>query len=72
MRYYPSDHVVTLYEAAIFPTGRPKIEHVALSNLHRANVTQQSTLYVPRLAPPRPSAERLALIAERLGTPETT
>ncbi|MGQ0532607.1 MAG: SAM-dependent methyltransferase [Caulobacteraceae bacterium] len=66
MRYYPPDHIVTVYEAAIFPTGRPKIEHIPLRDLHRAVITQQSTLYVPRLARPRPSAERLALIAERL------
>lgn len=66
MRYYPPEHIVTVYEAAIFPTGRPKVERLALRDLARARITQQSTLYVPRLAAPRADAERLALIAKRL------
>jgi len=69
MRYYPPDHAVTVYEAAIFPTGRAKIEQIALRDLARARITQQSTLFVPKLAPPRPDAERLALIAKYLGEP---
>jgi uncharacterized protein YabN with tetrapyrrole methylase and pyrophosphatase domain len=67
MRYYPADHAVTLYEAAIFSTGLPKVEHIALRDLPLAHITQQSTLYLPRLAPPRPNAERIALIEARLG-----
>jgi uncharacterized protein YabN with tetrapyrrole methylase and pyrophosphatase domain len=65
-RHYPADHPVTLYEAAIFPTGRPKIETLPLCDLHQAAITQQSTLYVPPLAPPRPDRERVALIEARL------
>jgi uncharacterized protein YabN with tetrapyrrole methylase and pyrophosphatase domain len=71
MRYYPGDHGVTVYEAAIFPTGRPRIECIALCDLPRVHITQQSTLYLPRLAPPRPDAARLALIETRLGEAET-
>jgi uncharacterized protein YabN with tetrapyrrole methylase and pyrophosphatase domain len=66
LRFYPPDHMVTLYEAAIFATGRAKIEGMALCDLPSARVTQQSTLYAPPLAPSQPDPERIALIEARL------
>jgi uncharacterized protein YabN with tetrapyrrole methylase and pyrophosphatase domain len=67
MRYYPPEHVVTVYEAAVFPLGQPKIVRVAIRDLAQSEITQQSTLFIPRLAPPRADTERLALIEKRLG-----
>lgn len=69
MRFYPPEHVVTLYEAAVFATGQPKIAPIALRDLALAPITQQSTLYIPRLAPPRADPERLALVAGCLDAP---
>lgn len=66
LRYYPPEHTVTMYEAAVFATGRPKIARMPLFELPQAAVTQQSTLYIPRVTPPQADPERIALIEKRL------
>jgi len=63
---YPADHPALIYEAATFPLAEPRIERVPLDRLHRADFTQQSTLVLTPVGPPRISAERLA----RLGVSE--
>lgn len=60
---YPGEHPVTVYEAATFPLDQARIEPVPLNRLHEAEFTQRSTLYLPPVAPPALSVERL----ERLG-----
>lgn len=64
---YPADHPVIVYEAAVFPLDEPRTEQVSLNRLHEARFSQASTLYLPPVAPPALSAERLA----RLGIRET-
>lgn len=64
---YPLDHPVTLYEAAIFPLEEPRIERLALEQLHRAGIGQRTTLYLPPVAAPRLSVERL----DKLGLSES-
>jgi precorrin-6B methylase 1 len=64
---YPADHPVTVYEAAVFPLDEPRMEQVSLNRLHEARFSQVSTLYLPPVAPPALSAERL----ERLGISES-
>lgn len=63
MEDYPSDHVVTVYDAATMPIADAKVQTLPLRDLARADITQQSTLYIPPTAPPKPSAKRLALVA---------
>jgi uncharacterized protein YabN with tetrapyrrole methylase and pyrophosphatase domain len=55
-RRYPADHEVVVYEAAMFAVCEPSIVRVPLSDVPRAGVTVDSTLYVPPLAaaPPDP------------------
>lgn len=64
---YPSDHPVTVYEAAVFPLDEPRIESVPLHRLHHVHFNQCSTLYLPPCAAPRLSTERL----RRLGVSES-
>lgn len=45
--YYGSDHIVVIYEAAIYPTVKPHIQHVPLCMLPQARISLVSTLYVP-------------------------
>lgn len=63
---YPSSHRVTVYEAATLPVTRPRIETLALEDLPRARLFQQSTLFVPPLAPPTPDRARLARLGMAL------
>jgi uncharacterized protein YabN with tetrapyrrole methylase and pyrophosphatase domain len=44
---YPPDHVVTIYEAAIYVGVPPRIERLRLHKLAEARVTPASTLYIP-------------------------
>ena len=46
-RDYPSEHVVTLYEAATLPTVRPRVERLPLGELVDAGLHQHTTLVVP-------------------------
>lgn len=64
---YPADHPVTIYEAAVFPLDEARIERVPLERLHEVRLKQVSTLYLPPVAAPVLSAERL----ERLGIRES-
>jgi alpha-ketoglutarate-dependent taurine dioxygenase/precorrin-6B methylase 1 len=47
--YYGSDHIVTLYEAAVYPICSPRIENVCLAHLADVQIKRYSTLYVPPL-----------------------
>jgi precorrin-6B methylase 1 len=57
---YPEQHPVTVYEAATLPLVGPRIESVALRDLHRVEFTQRSTLVIEPTGPPRRCADRLA------------
>jgi hypothetical protein len=60
MEHYPADHSVTVYEAATLPVGRPKIDIMPLRALRDAEVSQQSTLFIPPYGEPVICPERLA------------
>lgn len=49
LRDYPRDHEVVVYEAPPFPVCPPKILRIPLSRLGQADVTGNSTLFVPPL-----------------------
>lgn len=45
-QFYPANHPVVIYEAAIYPTFQPHIISVALGNLSSAKLTPLSSLYL--------------------------
>ena len=63
LRFYPAEHLATVYEASLYVVCGPSIEQVALSDLAGANVSPMSTLYVPPAARARTDPE----MRERLG-----
>jgi len=52
IRFHPPAHVVTVYEASIFPGAAPVIRATRLDELARVPLSSASTLYVP---PSRPA-----------------
>jgi uncharacterized protein YabN with tetrapyrrole methylase and pyrophosphatase domain len=52
-QYYPPDHVVYLYEAAVFPECEPVIRPVPLHSLGQQAMTAGYTLYIPPAFAPR-------------------
>ena len=44
--YYPNEQLVCLYEAALYPTQKPRIEWFKLSDLENIKVTPISSLYI--------------------------
>jgi siroheme synthase len=64
---YPPDHVVTIYEAPNFAVARPRIDHVGVAELARADVRSLSTLYVPASVTLLHDAERSARLAALCG-----
>jgi hypothetical protein len=45
------------------PVAKARVQALPLNRLATAEITQQSTLYVPPIAPPKPCPKRLALVA---------
>ncbi|MBM7845221.1 SAM-dependent methyltransferase [Herpetosiphon giganteus] len=45
--FYPEQHQVTIYQAAILPIEEPTIRHVQLNDLAEQQVSAYATLYVP-------------------------
>lgn len=74
-RFYPLTHLVTVYEAAMFPGTEPMIARVPLYSLSDFPITAAMTLYVPPAWPRSPDPEMLglfSLIAPYSGTQGTT
>jgi hypothetical protein len=46
-RFYPRDHLCTIYEAAAYPDFEPTIHEARLSTLAELPVSWESTLYIP-------------------------
>lgn len=59
---YNSDHLVIVYEAAQYPTFRPKILEIELNELPHTNITRLSTLYIPPINQGLPNQDMLAKI----------
>jgi uncharacterized protein YabN with tetrapyrrole methylase and pyrophosphatase domain len=51
-KFYPLDHVVTLYEAPQFSICDPVIEEIRIDALHSKKLSGISSLYVPPLGRP--------------------
>jgi uncharacterized protein YabN with tetrapyrrole methylase and pyrophosphatase domain len=51
---YPKNHQVTLYECAVLPVDRPRIENIALNELAKVPVSLKTTLIIP------PQKDRIA------------
>jgi precorrin-3B methylase len=64
-RYGPEQRVV-VYEAAVLPTDRPRMDAMTLAELPDARVTDLSTLYVPPSAPAPIDARVLARLGMNL------
>lgn len=45
--FYPEDYQVCLYEAAILPTQKSRVEWISLKDLGQATINPVSTLYIP-------------------------
>jgi uncharacterized protein YabN with tetrapyrrole methylase and pyrophosphatase domain len=63
LQYYPADHIVTLYEAALFIGCAPRMEQVAIADLVKADLRPATTLYVPPAFVSTPDES----LCERLG-----
>jgi len=63
-KFYGPEHEVFLYRAPEFPTSRPLIERVALSDLPRAEFISISTLYIPPRGQPERNEENLQALAQ--------
>lgn len=66
---YPADHPCTVYEAATLPISQPRRDTVALAELPRLALSQQSTLVLPPALPMQRNAEMIARIAALDGAP---
>ena len=45
--YYPLEHEVILYEAAVLPMDKVRVEQVKINRLSNIDVSQQTTLVIP-------------------------
>jgi uncharacterized protein YabN with tetrapyrrole methylase and pyrophosphatase domain len=44
---YSDDYEIILYEAAQYPTFKPRVDKVSLKNLSVSGITRLTTLYIP-------------------------
>ena len=58
-KYYPSSHIVTLYESTQFNIFRSKIKSMSLDSLRSAKVSKLSTLFIPPCEEKTPCYEML-------------
>ena len=47
MAFYPADHRVALYEAAVLPIDEVRIEWLPLKNVGDAKIHQHTTMVIP-------------------------
>lgn len=59
---YKMDHQVIIYEAAQYPTFKPRILGIKLSELPYSNITRLSTLYIPPIPQGMPNQDVLVKI----------
>ena len=59
IKFYGADHVVTVYEAAVYAGIKPIIEPVTLADLTSADVIPMSTHYVPAKSAPKADREMM-------------
>ncbi len=66
-QFYPISHVVTVYEAPIFPGVEPMIARIPLYSLMQYPITAAMTLYVPPARPRTIDPEMLRLFSQVTG-----
>lgn len=62
-RFFPTSHVITVYEAAMFPGAEPMIARIPLAWLSEFPITAAMTLYIPPAVPRMPDPEMVSLFA---------
>ncbi len=62
LNFYHEEHQVCIYEAAILPLKKPRIEWFILRELYQVEVTPISTLYIPPVTPKSVSKKYLDLL----------
>ena len=62
-RFYPPTHLITVYEAAMFPGAEPMIARIPLYSLSDFPITAAMTLYVPPARVRSPDPEMLSLFS---------
>lgn len=62
LNFYHEEHQVCIYEAAILPLKKPRIEWLILRELYQVEVTPISTLYIPPVTPKSVSKKYLDLL----------
>ena len=60
--YYLEEQPVCIYEAAVLPLQKPRVEWIKLKELYRVDVSPISTLYIPPASPPVVSTKYLELL----------
>ncbi len=65
---YPADHEVVLYEAAHLPIEPFRADRLALADLPRAHYEEYTTLVIPPLVGPHPSAAQRFIESVRTST----
>src|SRR3990167_199943 len=45
--YYANEHPVCIYEAAIYPSQKPRVDWITISSVASAKINASSTLYIP-------------------------
>lgn len=63
-QYYPMNHVVTIYEAAIFTGTEPLIVKIPLYSLTDYSMSAATTLYIPPTKPRAADRKMMKLLAE--------
>ena len=69
LAFYPPDHKVALYEAAVLPIEDIRIDWIRLSELDTSNVHQHTTLVVPPAHKKQEDSEVVNCLRELAGQP---
>lgn len=62
LQFYPANHSTCVYEAAVLPTHKPRIEWFKLSQLESMRLKHISTLYIPPIPANKLSDKYLKLL----------
>lgn len=62
IKYYKEEHLICIYEAALYPTQKPRIEWTPLISLINTKVNSISSLYIPPIHPGKINSNYLTLL----------
>lgn len=66
-KYYIEDHPICIYEAALYPTQKPRIEWTTLIYLISTKISSISSLYIPPIPQGKISSKYLTLLGMDIG-----